>query len=79
MPKLSEIINEMQDDVKVQFLNESMVSIKDKKRTSDTEITFATSEVDANEWCNDKKTAVIVWVDKEKYNQAIINLTNNKE
>lgn len=76
MAKLSEILSEMDDDVSVQYLSESLVGIKDKKKTNDTEITFATTEVNCNSAMDGKKTAVIVWVDIEKYNEACKAINN---
>lgn len=80
MAKLSEIMQKIEGNVKVQYLSDSCVAIKDKKRTGDTEITFATTEVNANSWCDDKKTAIIVWVDKDEYNAAAkeLNEINNR-
>lgn len=78
MAKLSEIIAELNDDVTVQFLNQSMVSIKDKKRTKDTEITFATKVISANDFDGDE-TALIVWVSKSKFNNAIKNLDSRSK
>ena len=57
--------------MKVQYLTESFVSSKDKKRTQDTEVTFSTTEVDCNTLMHGKKTALIVWVDKDEFNAAI--------
>ncbi len=67
---LSKILSKIEDNVKVQFLAESLVNIKDKKRTKDTEITFATQEVDCNSWINGRKTAIVVWVDIDEFNEA---------
>lgn len=76
MAKLSDIIAEMNDDVKVQFLHEPVVKVADKKRTADTEITFATGEVDCNSFYEGKKVGIVVWVDRDEYNKAITKLNN---
>jgi hypothetical protein len=68
---LSKVLSKIESDVKVQFLAESMVGIKDKKKTNDTEISFATAEVDSNSWFDGRKTALIVWVDIDQYNEAM--------
>lgn len=75
MAKLSEIMAAIEDNVNVQYLSQSLVGIKDKKRTSDTEITFATNEVNTNSLYKGKKTALIVWVDKDDYNNAVASLS----
>ncbi len=67
---LSKILSKIEGNVKVQFLAESLVNIKDKKRTKDTEITFATQEVDCDSWFNGGKTAIVVWVDIDEFNEA---------
>ena len=77
MAKLSDILKEMGDEVKVQFLSQSVVSVKDKKRTKDTEITFATNEVDCNSFFRGNKSGIVIWVDNDKYNEAIEKLNKN--
>ena len=74
MAKLSDILKEMGDDVRVQFLSQSVVDVKDKKRTKDTEITFATAEVDCNSFARGNKSGIVIWVDNDKYNAAIEKL-----
>jgi hypothetical protein len=69
---LSKALAEIEENVTVQYLSTSIVNIKDKKRTKDTEITFATDEVTCDSWMNGKKTAIIVWVDIDQFNAAII-------
>ena len=69
---LSKALAEIEENVTVQYLSTSLVNIKDKKRTKDTEITFATGEVTCDSWMNGKKTAIIVWVDIDEFNAAII-------
>ena len=76
MAKLSDILKEMNDDVKVQFLSQSVVRFADKKRTKDTEITFATNEVDCNSFGCGNKSGIVIWVDNDKYNAAIEKLLN---
>lgn len=68
---LSKALSEIEENVTVQYLSTSIVNIKDKKKTKDTEITFATNEVNADSWLKGKKTAIIVWVDIEEFNAAI--------
>jgi hypothetical protein len=78
MAKLSEILSKMNDDVKVQFIHDSAVSVKDKKRTKDTEITIATSEIDCNEFHNGTKTGMVIWFEREDYNRALIEVNSKK-
>lgn len=68
---LSKAISKIESNVTVQYLSTSLVNIKDKKRTKDTEITFATGEVTTDSWINGDKTALIVWVDRNEFNKAI--------
>jgi len=68
---LSKALAEIEENVTVQYLSTAFVSIKDKKRTKDTEITFATNEVNTDSWMNGKKTAIIIWVDIDEFNKAI--------
>jgi hypothetical protein len=70
---LSKALAEIENNVTVQYLSTALVSIKDKKRTGDTEITFATNEVNTDSWMNsnNNKTAIIVWVDINEFNEAI--------
>lgn len=74
MPALSEILKEMGDNVKVQFLHESSINVKDKKRTNDTEITFATNEVNTTSFYRGNKVGMIIWFDRDEYNQAVLKL-----
>ncbi|UVD32296.1 hypothetical protein [Vibrio phage vB_VaM_H2] len=74
MATLSEILKEMNDDVRLQFLGDCTVKVQDKKRTMDTEITFATGEVNCNSFYNNEKAGIVIWVDPEKYNEAIKKL-----
>lgn len=72
MAKLSEILSEIEDNVKVQFLAESMVKSMDNKRTRDTEVTFSTKENNTSGlYSGEGKTALIVWVDRDEFNQAM--------
>lgn len=71
MPSLTEVLNHIGDDkLKVQYLHDSTVKIVDKKKTQDTEITFATDAVDCSTFYGGNKTALIVWLDVEDYNNA---------
>lgn len=74
MAKLSDILKEMNDDFRVQFLPQSVVKVADKKRTKYTEITFATEEVDCNSFARGNKSGIVIWVDNDKYNTAIEKL-----
>ena len=68
---LSKALSKIESNVKVQYLSDSLVNIKDKKKTQDTEITFATNEVNTNSWLNERKTALIIWVDIDEFNKAL--------
>jgi len=68
---LSKALAEIEENVTVQYLSTSLVNIKDKKKTQDTEITFATNEVNTDSWMKGRKTAIIVWVDIDEFNAAI--------
>lgn len=74
MPKLSQIIDKMDDDVEVQFLQQCTTRIKDKKRPKETEISFVTQAIDCNEFARGDKTGIVIWVSRDKYNKAIIEL-----
>ena len=51
-----------EDNIRLQFVNNSFIYAKDKKRTQDTEITFATAETNANELSDDTgKVGIVVW------------------
>ncbi|ADX87972.1 hypothetical protein [Vibrio phage JSF13] len=51
---LTDILKEVGDyNIKLQFLSNSTVAVKDKKKTNDTEVTFATDMVNSDgiqEW-----------------------------
>lgn len=74
MAVLSDIIKEMGNNVNVQFLTECSVDIKNKKKTQDTEITFATNEVDCNTFLNGDKVGMVIWFSREDYNSAVTKL-----
>lgn len=79
MADISDILKEI-SDVKVQYLSESLVKSQDKKRTADTEITFATREVNTSDLMgNCDKTALIVWVGKSDFNAAIAKLNGEQD
>ena len=70
--KLSKILEKMDDNVKIQFIHESVVSSKDKKRTGDTEITFATKEINTTQvYDGSGKIGMVIWFDKDEYNDAV--------
>ena len=75
MPSLSQIIEHMNNDVELQFLQQCTTKMKDKKRPKETEISFVTQAVDCNELARGDKTGLVVWVSREKYNKAISELT----
>lgn len=61
-----------EDNIKVQAVNNSIVNIKDKKRTQDTEITIATNELSANDVANDNgKVGLVVWIGRDDYNKYL--------
>ncbi|AKO61075.1 hypothetical protein AXI76_gp174 [Pseudoalteromonas phage H101] len=61
-----------EDNLRLQFINNSVIDVKDKKVTKDTEITFATAEVNTNQLVNDTgKVGIVVWIDREDYNKSI--------
>ena len=61
-----------EDNIRLQFVNNSFIYAKDKKRTQDTEITFATAETNTNELINDTgKVGIVVWVDRDDYNKVM--------
>ena len=75
MAKLSDILSKIEDNIGVQFLAGSMVKSKDNKRGNYTEVTFATEENNTNGlYAGSGKTAVIVWVDRDEFNNAMIEL-----
>jgi len=78
MAKLSDILNEMNNECTVQFLNSSVVNVVDKKRTKDTELTFATSEITCNSFDGDK-VGIVVWLSRDKYNDAVKNLNSKRQ
>ena len=70
--KLSEILEKMNNNVKIQFIHDSIVASKDKKRTGDTEITFATQETNTTEiHSGNGKVGMVIWFDKDEYNAAV--------
>lgn len=61
-----------EDNLRLQFINNSLVDVKDIKVTQDTEITFATAEVNTTQLVNDTgKVGIVVWMDREDYNKSI--------
>lgn len=80
MAKLTDILKKIGDEsITLQFLGDSTVNIKDKKRTKDTEITFATSVVDCNSFIDGGKAGIVLWVDKNEYNSAVAKLNQEGE
>lgn len=74
MPSISEIIEYMNNDVEIQFLQECTTRVKDKKRPKETEVSFVTNSVDCNELARGDKTGIVIWVSREKFNKAVSNL-----
>jgi len=68
-----ELLNSVgEDNIRLQFVNSSFISAKDKKRTQDTEITFATAETNTNELVGGTgKVGIVVWVDRDDYNKVM--------
>ena len=55
-----------ENNLTVQFINTSFLSAKDKKRTRDTEITFATAETNSTELYNGAgKVGLVARVDRD--------------
>lgn len=75
MPTISEILQEMDNEADIQFLQQCITKFKDKKRPVETEISFVTQAVNCNELMNGDKTGIVIWVSREKYNKAISNLS----
>lgn len=70
MASLSELIKEIGDDnVTVQALHTCMDSASYNKGL--TTIKFKTQGLSATDLTLDKKTALIVWVDADKFNDAL--------
>ena len=79
MARLSDILKEMNDEVSVQHLGDSFVNIENKTETKDTEITFATNEVNCSSFFHGNKTGMVIWFDKDDYNKAITKLNDAPE
>lgn len=61
-----------EDKLRLQFINDSLIDVRDKNLTQDTEITFATGETNANHSINDTgKVGIVVWIDRKDYNNSI--------
>lgn len=61
-----------EDNLMLQFISESLVKAVDKKRMQDTEITIATTQVNANQVANDTgKVGIVVWIDRKDYSEAM--------
>jgi hypothetical protein len=66
---LTEILNKVgNENLRVQFIRESLISFKETKH--DLEINFATEKQNKPiDGC--KKVGIVVWIDAEKYSEAI--------
>lgn len=61
-----------EDNLMLQFIGGSLVKAVDKKRMKDTEITIATTQVNANQITNDTgKVGIVVWIDRKDYDEAM--------
>lgn len=61
-----------EDNLMLQFIGGSLVKAVDKKRMKDTEITIATTQVNANQIANDTgKVGIVVWIDRKDYDEAM--------
>ncbi|HGF5096711.1 TPA: hypothetical protein ACF373_003854 [Vibrio parahaemolyticus] len=78
MESLTQLLNEIGDEnVTVQALHQCMDSAQyNKGRTT---IKFKTDGLGATELADGKKTALIVWVDADKYNNALANAKTMKK
>lgn len=78
MASLSELINQIGDEnVTVQALHQCMDSAQYNKGL--TTIKFKTDGLGATELADNKKTALIVWVDADQYNNALANAKQMKQ
>ena len=79
MAHIGDILKEMKTKINLQYLSSSLIGVKDKKLTKDTEVTFATQEICATDVMNNgSKTAVIIWVDVDDFNRSMQELNNGK-
>ena len=75
---LTEILTAIGDDsITVQFLNESTILVKDKKRTKDTEITFCTNQTNAANFLSGslEKLGIIIWIDRSDWDESVAKLS----
>ncbi|EOX0971567.1 hypothetical protein ACO4G9_003119 [Vibrio parahaemolyticus] len=71
MASLTQLLNEIGDEnVTVQALHQCMDSAQYNKGL--TTIKFKTDGLGATELADNKKTALIVWVDSDHYNNALV-------
>ncbi|MFK3862600.1 hypothetical protein [Pseudoalteromonas rhizosphaerae] len=70
---ISNLINRVGDEnVMYQSVQGSLVGVKDKKREGDTEVTIATTQINANDVaCNTGKVGIIVWINRDSYEKAL--------
>ncbi|EKO3922817.1 hypothetical protein GCS56_000034 [Vibrio metschnikovii] len=70
MASLTQLISEIGDEnVTVQALHQCLDTAKYNKGC--TTITFKTDGLEAMDLADNKKTALIVWMDADKFNQAL--------
>lgn len=70
MPSLTEFIQEIgNENITVQELHNSLIT-QDYKNGF-TRVTFGTHGLMPNDLTDGKKTALIVWIDSERYNEAL--------
>jgi hypothetical protein len=61
-----------EDNLMLQLVGGSLVKAADKKRMKDTEITIATTQINASQAINDNgKVGIVVWIDRKDYDEAI--------
>lgn len=73
MKTLTSVLSSIGDsNMQFQLISESLIHSKDKIKTKDTEITFATNQTNtANLYNDDGKVGVVVWVDKDDWNKEV--------
>lgn len=62
-----------EDNLKVQSLHTCMETAKYDGKKGETKVTFLTQEPGPMDLC-EKKTALIVWMDSDKFNSTLANL-----
>lgn len=80
MPRLTELLNEIGDEnLSFQTLHQSVTGAA-KKRNGDTEVKFVATGIRPGDlYGRLKKTAVIVWMDADKFDAALLSLQNKAD